>query len=148
MNESEVARGKGEGEGSVRSPRWGRFFMVVSVLALPVGYGWYCHDGRRGVAACVLGLAFGGVVGLAGRWMLRRQMTVEGPSLVAAVMLGSFFSIVCFIAGVLLLAFVWRDGVLPATLTALVFYLGIKFYEVLWAQRAPGAGHRSRKSSE
>ena len=128
-------------------PPWKRFITVAIVLAVLGGLAWYQHDGWSDVAAFGLGLGFGSGLAVLGRLIVKRQVAAEGHAIVSTMMLGSFFSIVAFILGVLVLALVfrWKEAVLPASSAALFLYLGAKFFDLWWAQKAlsASAGNRS-----
>ena len=41
------------------TPRWGVFFVIVTLLALPAGFGWFHFDGVLGLVGFAVGLGFG-----------------------------------------------------------------------------------------
>ena len=119
-------------------PRWNIFIIIAVLVGIPAGYGWYLHSGLDGIKGYLIGIAFGCLVTFVGRWLLKRQMTAGGHSIVSEMMLGSFFSFGIFMAGILFLVlFMKAPGalVIAASLSALVFYLGARLFEVISIQK-------------
>ncbi|MBI4585682.1 MAG: hypothetical protein HY717_16850 [Planctomycetes bacterium] len=120
---------------SSRRPRWGLFALALALLAIPAGWGWYAQGGPTALAGFGLGAAFGTLMALAGHGLARSfggsGAKAPGQESVRGLLAGAFSSMIGFAAGILLLAWIWKPGVVPATITALVVYLALRFFEGL-----------------
>jgi hypothetical protein len=116
----------------IRAAAPSRLFLAALVAIAAAGAaGWYAYAGRVGLTAAVVGALFGALVIAVGRWFVARQRSAGTFDLIRETLVGSFASVALFLGGVVLLSQVWKPGLVPATITALVLYLAWKFQEVL-----------------
>jgi len=121
----------GDRSSALRSGVVRRVLVVFTfvVIAVAMMLGSYRLQGNEGLMSSGAGLAYGSFLAFLA-WLLARRQARAQSQIVFHVLLGSFLTMFLFAVGVLVIAWVWRTGVLAASLSALVVYLFFKFYMV------------------
>ncbi len=122
--------------------------ILVTIVFAAVGAAWQVFGGAEKLAGFMVGLVFGSLVALAGRMITRRSARVGDAAMVRGVLLSTVISLVSFVAGTLAVGILWRPGVLPASLTALMAYFTWKGFEVAAAERSAARAANDRRKSE
>ncbi len=125
--------------------RRGPILLFVAILAPVSCLLAFSYQGWPGTLAAAGGIVFGGLVAAVGHFFLHRQARGESFELVRDTMIGSFLGIVLFGAGTIALILLWKDGAVPLILTALVLYLGVKFYEAYALSSALSKASENRR---